>query len=82
MPKNTGLWAAKELNAVMTDPWALSPLNHPWWDLLQYNEESSIVLKTVGSQGVYNNKVQLDLEFWIDLWHVLSLTWTDLGELM
>ena len=40
------------------------------------------MLRTVEAKENPSKKMALELEFLIDMWHVLPETWTELGELM
>ena len=79
----TCLRTAKGLNTAMADSWAPSLPKHPQWDPL-WQETNKEFLPTCWelwkAKEPSSNKVQLELEVWIDLWHVLIGTWTELGN--
>ena len=79
----THLWAAKGLNAAVADPWTPILAKHSWWDYLQYNTDKECPLtswKLCEPEEPSSNKVQLEWEVWIDLWHVPPEIWIELGE--
>ena len=82
---STCLCATKGLNAMMADTWVLSPPKYSWWDLLWWNTNQECLPKCWElwrASKPPSNKVQLVLEVWIYLWHVLPEPWKELVELM
>ena len=68
----------------MADSWAPGLLKHPQ-DLLQWStveEHLPICWELWGAKEPPSNMVPPESNIWVDLWHVLPETWTELEELM
>ena len=66
--------SSQRLNAVMVNPWAFCLSKHPWWDILWQDTSGEYLLtwwELWEAKEPPSNKVQLKLEVWIDLWHLL-----------
>ena len=73
---NTHLWTAKGLNAVMYP--------HLWWGPLQwdiYEKDLPTCWECFEAKGPPSNKALVELEVWIDLWHIDPGTWREPREL-
>ena len=69
----------------MADPWAPPLLKHPWCNLLWWEsteEHLPTCWKLWAAKEPPYNMVPPESVVWVDLWHVLPETWTELEELM
>ena len=75
---STHLLAAKVLKVLMVDSWVPNLLKHPQQDLTIGNQWRIYAShwELYEAKAPQSNKVQLEVEVWIDLWDILSETWT------
>ena len=69
----------------MADPGALGLLSYPWQDLWWEDcaeEHLQACWELWEGKEPLSSKVPPESEVWVDLWHVLQETWTDLEELV